>query len=302
MNFDCYAITTWPGYVFQTALCIKSIAQHFPAKPIHVIVDTNHAHEVDPWPNFFEDIQTYLGQQHWQFDNLVYHRVDDVPLIDKCKVGWWRQQLVKLNLDQYLPGNSWLIVDADIIFEQTLEFDTVPVKIDHLHALESDPITIGNRLYVQYMLNSEHNQISHDNFPACASAVPFRQLDRKLLTQLRNTVEQHHNQNFTQLHLDLLESEQIVAMDHDCKKMVMSEFELIEVYRHYLSDTPLLLQSVQWSHTFALECTGDYRFRHSSLADWALGREWLEAQHLQITDAQWQMSKRFKENMPHLRK
>lgn len=302
MNFDCYAITTWPGYVFQTALCIKSIAQYFPKKPIHIIVDTNHTHAVDPWPNFFEHLQIYLNQQYWQHDNLVYHRVDDVPLIDSCKVGWWRQQLVKLNLDQYLPGNHWLVVDADIIFEQTLEFDSVPVKIDHLYALESDPITIGNRLYVKHMLNTEYDRISHDNFPACASAVPFRQLDRKLLTQLRTMVEQNHNKNFTQLHLDLFESCEIVAMDPECKKMVMSEFELIEVFRRYLSDCPLPTRSVGWSHTFALQCDGDYRFRHSSLADWTLGREWLEAQHLQITDAQWQMSKQFRENMPYLRK
>lgn len=302
MNFDCYAITTWPGYCFQTALCIRSIAKHFPNRPIHVIVDTNHntGHPVaTPWPDFDQDIKQYIGSQNIQAE-IVWHTVNEVPAIDQCSVGWWRQQLVKLCLDQYLPGNSWLVIDADIIFDKALTFDCVPVKVDRFWALENDSITVGNRLYVKHLLNSEVVNLTYQGFPACASAVPFRQLNRKLLTNLRNHVEQIHQQDFVQMHVDMFESQQIVGYDPECRSMVMSEFELIEVYR--LMTDPLPVEPVHFDHTFTLECVGDHRFRHSSLSDWALGQEWLQAQHLQISDDLWQKSKQFQENMPHLRK
>ena len=118
MNFDCYAITTWPGYCFQTALCIRSILKHFPPRPIHIIVDTEHHTGnpiATPWPDFESDLKKYISEQHFKA-KIVWHTVEQVPAINQCPVGWWRQQLVKLCLDQYLPGNSWLVIDADIIF------------------------------------------------------------------------------------------------------------------------------------------------------------------------------------------
>jgi hypothetical protein len=150
------------------------------------------------------------------------------------------------------------------------------------------------------LLGTDVNSITCNNLPACASAVPFRQLDRKLLTMLRHHVEQIHQQDFVEMHVKMFESQQIVGYDPECRSMVMSEFELIEVYRHMTN--PVSFRAVHWDHTFAIECTGDYCFRHSSLSDWAIGREWLQAQRLQISDALWQKSKQFQENMPHLRK
>lgn len=304
MNFDCYAITTWPGYCFQTALCIKSIQQYLPPRPIHIILDTQHnnGHPVStPWPDFESDIKQYLEKQHIS-RGIVWHTVGEVPAIDRCPVGWWRQQLVKLCLDQYLPGDSWLVVDADIIFGQNLVFDRVPVKVDRFLALENDSITVGNRLYVKNLLQGNLTHLTYEGFPVCTSAVPFRQLDRQLLSGLRQRVQSIHNQDFIDLHLGMFESQRIVGYDPECRSMVMSEFELIEAYRQEFSGQPLPLQPTHFDHTYCLECAGQHKFRHSSLSDWTLGREWLEAQRLQISDELWQKSKQFKENMPHLRK
>ena len=192
------------------------------------------------------------------------------------------------------------MVDADIIFDQPLIFDHVPVKVDWYLEKQQDSITLGNRLYVKHMLNTEIDYITCDNLPACASAVPFRQLDRKLLTDIRAHVEHIHQQDFVDMHVDMFKAQQIVGYDPDGQSMIMSEFELIEVYRHMTN--PLPFRAVGWDHTFALECTGDYRFRHSSLPDWDVGRDWLQAQHLKISNKIWQKSKYFQENMPLLNK
>jgi hypothetical protein len=252
-----------------------------------------------PWPDFELDLKQYIAKEHFDAE-IVWHTVGQIPAINQCPVGWWRQQLVKLCLDQYLPGDSWLVIDADIIFDQPLTFDQVPVKVDWYRDLETDSITLGNRLYVKHLLNTDITSITCDDLPACASAVPFRQLDRKLLMDLRHHVEQIHQQDFVEMHVDMFKAQQIVGYDPDGQSMVMSEFELIEVYRHMTN--PLLFRAVHWDHTFSLECTGDYRFRHSSLPDWDVGRDWLQAQHLKISDEIWQKSKYFQENMPLLNK
>jgi hypothetical protein len=302
MNFDSYAITTWPGYFFQTALCIRSIIKHFPSRPIHIIVDTNHSngHPIaSPWPNFESDLKQYIQQQNLQLPEIVWHTVNEVPSIDQSNVGWWRQQLVKMCLDQYLPGDSWLVVDADIIFNGYPDFDKVPVIVDHLYARENDPITVGNRMYVKHMLGSDH-RITYNGYPACCSGVPFRQLNRLLLTQMRAHVENLHQIDFVKLHVDLCSRGKIVGYDPECKSMVMSEFELIEIYRKYFTDHPLPIHLVPGTHTYTLEIRNAGVYRHSSLKDWTLGKDWLQEQGLQISDDHWQMSKLFIENMPQI--
>jgi len=303
MDVERYVITTWPGYFFQTVLCIKSILEHLPARPIHIIVDDLHNNgypTTTPWPGFLDDLVKYVGDN--VYVPIEYHRFSDQPWASHCDVGWWRQQLVKLNLDQYIPGNSWFVIDADIIFAQTPDFGIVPVNLDRSFVSHANPIDIGNKLYVKYMLNTELTKLTCEGFPASSSGVPFRTLDRTLLQSLRKHVESIHHKDFNQLHIDLCNQQEIVGFDPEAKKMVMSEFELIEVFRQELSGNALMVKPIGCDHTYTLTPGPDRVYRHSSKKDWQLGREWLQAQNLNITDAQWQMSKLFIENMPTLQK
>lgn len=227
--------------------------------------------------------------------------MSEVPAIDRCHVGAWRQQLVKLCLDRYLPGETWLVIDADVIFEQSLDFDFIPVAAFSEQHAQTDSTSLGNRLYVKYMLGGPYEKIpiGNNNFAEC-SVVPFRQLTRSLLSQIRTHVEKLHQIDFIQLHLDLIQQGKIVGYDPECRSMVMSEFALIEIYRLYFSAHPMPTGNVGQHHTYTLDLNGDYRYRHSSLRDWNLGLEWLQAQGLRITDDQWQMSKLFIKNMPLL--
>lgn len=298
MKFDSYVITTFPGYFFQTALCIRSIRKYYPALPIYVLIDDI---DLAQWPTFVDDLKQYLGQQAHN-TNIEYRLFSQIPAIADCNVGWWRQQFVKCSIDLYVPGEQWLVIDADIIFNQTIAFDAVPVNVDRFGQRHLDPISIGNRKYVTYMLGIDQNILYADGMEASASAVPFRQLTQKLLQNLRKHVEQRLNQDFVQHQIELCRTQEIVGYDPTAQKMVMSEFEMIECYRAYVSNQSLPIRSIGNAHTFCLMPSEDQPYRHSSLKDWQIGFDWLHAQGLVGLETYWPLSQHYIENMPLLRK
>lgn len=298
MNFDSYIITTFPGYFFQTVLCVKSLREHFDTTvPIYILIDDC---DIDDWPTFKDDLQNLLTSKGIGY-KLIFKNFSDYEHIKNCNVGWWRQQLVKCLIDFYVDGNEWLIVDADIIFNQHINLDSIPVNVDRHGQRHLDPISVGNQHYVSYFLGIDQNVIYADGMVASASAVPFRQLNRKLLKNLRYYVEAHINDDFVKHHIDLCNRQEIVGYDPTAKKMVMSEFELIECYRAYISDQPKPIRSTASAHTYCLTPSLDQPYRHSSLKDWQLGYDWLQAQGLITNDQYWQKSQEWIKNRPYIR-
>lgn len=299
MNIDCYVVTTWPGHCFQTALCLRSIVKHLPTRPIHIVVDTNYHNDSPiqtPWPTFESDIKQYIQNQGIPAQ-FKWHRVSDVPCIDQCSAVPWRQQLVRLCLDQYIPEESWVWIGADIIFADALNFDYIPVVYG---TNQIATVSLGVKQYVKHLLHSDHDHIVFRNVPVCAESIPLRLMNRTLLTNLRSHVENLHGKDFVQLHLDWFASHQIVASDPHGMAMNMCDLTLLEVYRQYLSDQAVAVRPIGRAHTFSLQSFERIQIRHSGLTDWAVGRTWLEAQHLKISHKLWQSSAEFKDNLPHV--
>jgi hypothetical protein len=128
------------------------------------------------------------------------------------------------------------------------------------------------------MLDVDQPFLGNDTDHLCASGVPFRYLSRELLTELRQRVEQIHNKNFLQLHLDLMKSGKIVAFDSSKQQMIMSEFQLIEVYRD------------QFRHDNFNIRIGTSAFEHDSVKDWHRERTWFESRAVPVSDQHWQLS------------
>jgi hypothetical protein len=273
MKIDRVVVTTFPGYFFITVLCLRSVKKYLSHLPIDIIIDD---FDLDHWPTYVDDCQQCLRSEFPDVDlNFVlFSRLANVD--DAQYGGWFRQQLIKLHLDQLIQGNNWLSVDADVIFKESPNLATIPVT-----RTSADTIDSGNRLYVKYMLDVDQPFLGNDTDHLCASGVPFRYLSRELLTQLRQRVEQNHCKNFLQLHLDLMKSGQIVAFDSDMQRMIMSEFQLIEVYRDQFSNDNFNIR------------IGTSAFDHDSVKDWHRSREWFEFQGVTVTDHQWQLCQQF---------
>jgi len=75
-----------------------------------------------------------------------------------------------------------------------------------------------------------------------------------------------------------MKSGDIVAYDPSCQRMIMSEFQLIEVYRDQFRRDNLAIK------------VGTSAFEHDSVKDWHRDRTWFESQAVPVSDQHWQFS------------
>ena len=275
MNIDRIVLTTFVGYYYTQILCLRSIQKYAAGFPIDIIIDD---FDIQHWPSYPEDCQQYILDNFPDLD-ITFHWFSDFAGMEQVKTGgWFRQQLVKLHLDRFVSGNCWLLVDADVEFLEPPNLDIVSAVVRQ----ESDPINIGNRLYVQHMLNCDEPWVVNEHEYWCLSGVPFRLIQRDLLEQLRIKIAKVHNDNVFYMHLKMFNKDELVAFDPESKKMIMSEFQLIEVFRHRYYHSPLPIFK-----------TSSSKYNHSSMKDWQFERKWFEQQNVQVNDREWTLSQTF---------
>jgi hypothetical protein len=275
VNIDRIVLTTFPGYYFSQIFSLRSIQQYASGYPIDIIVDD---FDINYWPSYVNDCQNLIQTNFPNLD-IVFHRFSDLPGMERVQTGgWFRQQLVKLQLNNLVQGNNWLVVDADVEFLGQPCID----KISGMVRPKPDPIDIGNRLYVQHMLDCDQPWVVDEQQYWCLSTVPFRYIPRDLLQQLQNKVENAHQQSLFELHLGLFESNQLVAYDPQSLTMVMSDFQLIEVFRHRYYHTPLPIGQ------FAVG-----NFSHSSTKDWQFDRSYFQQRNVSVSNREWELSQLF---------
>lgn len=276
MNIDRIVLTTFPGYFFTQVLSLRSIQQHAAGFPVDIIIDD---FQLTHWPTYVDDCRRYLDYC-FPDNNFNYYLYSQLPGIEKVQTGgWFRQQLIKMYLDHLLPGNRWLVVDADVVFLETPGVDMLSATMGN-----GGPIDLGNRLYVEHMLGTDQPWVVSKDEYWCLSAVPFRLIERDLLIELRDQAEKLHG-DFLQHHLDLFEKQQLVAFDPEGQTMIMSEFQLIEVFRNRYYKHPLPIGICVASD-----------FEHSSIKDWNFDRSWFEERGIYITDQLWECSQQFGKN------
>lgn len=272
---DRVVVTVFPGYCFMSVLCLRSIQKYFPNTPVSIIIDD---FGLDLWPDFCEQYQTFINSQfpEIKFDYRKYSELADV---DSANMGgWFRQQLIKLHVDHFVQETHILLVDADVILEELPKLNLVPVN-----SFPITPISVGFHLYIEFMLGIDP-WLGTKEQNLGSSWIPIRYVTRDLLKSLRDHVEQKHKQNFLQLHLDLMRQQKIVAYDPDCKTMVMSEFEMLEVFRRHL-----------WTTSFPLSQDAS-KFYHTSEKDWHRAKSWFEDRQVVIEDSLWKKMQIFGSN------
>lgn len=278
-------VITYPGHFHITALCLQSL-RHFRTdiQTIYIICD-----DLSDciWDNYLQDCETYYKKITY---NLKILPASILPGINKCQHGWWRQQLVKLNLDQIVPGDNWFVTDGDIVFD-----DPINIRwITPIHVRESaeDPISIMVKKYVDKMLGSSIPHLSGSNGRyALTSSIPFRHLEANILKDLRIHVSDQLGEDFIAAHIRMFETGEIVAYEPEAKLMVMHEWELIEAYNQLCYPDKFSIVEVGsgynlYTHTNMLQ--PPYRYRVNHQVDSQNGREWFERQNLLIQDFYWQ--------------
>lgn len=281
-------ILTFPGHFFQTALCLRSVVNLHPdcAETVTVIADDV---QCEPWTNYVQDLQQTLGSVHKV--NIV--PVSTLPFIRDCVAGWWRQQLIKLTLDQILTESEWFVVDGDVIFQSRCDVkDRVPISRRYDATSRWSQMCVN---YVRGVLGTDQGIMHDHDQPVITSPVPFRHLDRDLLQALRDHVESRFHGDFVEMHLKWFQDQTIVADINPPTRWVMSEWELIECFRQMVLGQQLPYHELGSGYQTDVDldkvngCNGI--FLHSYQRDTEIGQTWFRNQGIAVPDPIWQQAK-----------
>lgn len=219
---DAIAVITYPGHCVTTLLTLKNLHNLTGWQvPVYLFVD-DIGQQYQTWDgDYIKDIRNF-----YQFDfKVVKFSEFEWPYIWD---GWLTQQLVKLNVDRFLPGNVWYVTDGDVYLKEMLHhgttpFNYVPDRNKLIHA--------QNRSYLSHILKTDDILLEQDNRLLFTHHAPFRWLDKMTLQQLRTHVSKIHGNDFNLVHLHLIKEERIIGFGPTKESLSMTEWDLIEIFR-----------------------------------------------------------------------
>jgi hypothetical protein len=272
-------ILTFPGHFYQTHLTVRSLLRYYPeiAQISFFLDDVQQG----PWTQYIGDFDSSIGL----VCPIAYdiHPVSEIWLMSQCVAGWWRQQLVKLTLDQILPHTEWFVVDGDVIFGTRCEVRrSVPIT---RFGDNKSPWGLMCANYVQGLLGTELGCIRDQDQQVATSPIPFRYLDRDTLSGLRQHVENRYQRDFVQAHLAWFQDQTIVANWDPPVRWVMSEWELIECYRRYVLDQSWPLIDI--GSGYGIDCEIRDGFHHTYQRDTEMSWQIFPTRGQQIDPVIW---------------
>jgi hypothetical protein len=282
-------VLTFPGHFFQTVLSLASIQKCYsPVDRWYIIIDDLAQ---GPWNTYQQDFENYL-KHNVSWLSYELYRTSDIDRLDQCVAGWWRQQLIKLTLDQIVPGDRWFVVDGDVIFRSRFDVQgRVPISRRHDASSRWSQMCVN---YVRGLLGTSQGILyDHDN-AVITSPVPFRSLDKNVLQALRSHVEYRFREDFIDLHLAWFRDQTIVADIDPPTRWVMSEWELIECFRQIVQKEILPYQDIGSGYQIDVDITtlnpAAPVFLHSYLRDTEIGSQWFRDQGISVDTLIWKKS------------
>lgn len=284
---DTAVVVTFPGHFFLTRLCTQSIERCYPEiRKIYVVYDQVTA---EHWPDYLSDCQQfYTPGIGVVYEFVSFDQIDSG--ISQCKIGWYRQQLIKCCLDQVLPEGSWLVVDGDVIFDQHVAVDSVIPVQQHPLTYKTNPITLMVLNYLKTVTGQPDHFLMSDGHYYTTSSIPFRAISRNMLRELRRVVEANVSANFVSWHVDQVHRQELIVYNDQPTKMIMHEWELIESIHHLIDpgSRPLLILGPGNDTLHVNDQHSIMQFRHGYYKDAELPEAWLREQLLDFDDVLWQ--------------
>lgn len=281
-------ILTFPGHFWQTQLCLQSLQRCYPEiDRLSIIADDAAA---GPWQQYVSDLTDQIAQRSDRSLQII--PVTTLHAVRGCEAGWWRQQLIKLTLDTIMPDDRWFVVDGDVIFVSRCDvLDKVPVSRRFDQQANWSKMSVN---YVRDVLGISPGFLADDDQRLVTNPIPFRYLDRDLLLSLRRHVERRLDLDFVQAHIMWFQDQTIVADIDPPDRWVMTEWELIECYRHAVLGQRL--EFVEIGSGYQVDVDLDQLrdrsnlFLHSYRRDTEIGSDWFAHMGIEIDPAIWHRS------------
>ena len=219
---DAVAVITYPGHCITTLLTVKNLQNLTGWQvPVYLFVD-DIGKQYQEWNgDYIDDIRKFYD---FEFRVVKFSEFGWPYIWD----GWLTQQLVKLNIDRFLPGDTWYVTDGDVYVKELLEYGTTPFNyVPDRNKL----IHAQNRSYLKHILKTPDILLEHKNRLLFTHHAPFRWIEKHHLQRLREHVSRIYVNDFNLVHLQLIRNERIIGFGptEDC--LSMTEWDLIEVFR-----------------------------------------------------------------------
>lgn len=283
-------VITYPGHFFQTRMCIDSIKYFYTElQNIYIVYDDI---TIEYWPDYISDCSKFYNyNKKIPLEFVPFSQID--ANISQCKVGWYRQQLVKCCIDQGLPGNEWFVVDGDVIFDEHVDIRGVTPA--HYRPDTNDLLFKMVVNYIQFALGVEEHPLVADGQYKVTSAIPFRILSKDMLQELRRRVEANIGGEFVTRHVEMVHNQELIAFSNDTNNMVMHEWELIEAVHHLVNPDAYKIVDVGSGYDTMKHTSSAMpaRFRHGFYKDAELPEVWMQSQFWDFPMDLWQKSKNY---------
>ena len=229
---DAVVLMSYPGHCLSTLATLKNILDLSGwSVPVHFFIDDQGTHwqtwPLDPGDDDYLDEFARICRSNFSQQDLVFHRFSDFGF-QHIYDGWLRQQMVKLNLDRFLPGHTWYVSDGDVLCDRLLDRDEVPFNFV---ADPSHSVNRQNESYIRYFLGLEDARLTYLGRPIFTHAIPCRWIIRDNLVDLRFHSSCLLKNDFNYEHIRLMRAERILGLGPSDDYLSMTEWDLLENYR-----------------------------------------------------------------------
>jgi len=222
---DAIALINYPGHFLSTLGTIKNFLEITEWRPPWYIFVDDLGPQWDAWPNYLQDLKTAIDNNFPELNpTYILFSEFQFPYIWD---GWLRQQIVKLNLDRFLPGDLWYVTDGDVICERLISANEIPYNYQKTH---NTLINAQQHSYLKQMLGiSETLNINGDNI--YTHHIPVRWVARDDLHGLYRHISDVNGNDSNIVHFNLMKNERIIGYGPTAEHQSMTEWDLLETWR-----------------------------------------------------------------------
>jgi hypothetical protein len=219
------ALINYPGHFLSTLGTIKNFLEITEWRPPWYIFVDDLGSQWQAWPTYLNDLRFAIDLNFPGLDpTFVLFSEFQFPYVWD---GWLRQQMVKLNLDRFLPGDLWYITDGDVICERFIAANEIPYNYQTTH---NPLINAQQYTYIKHMLGIEKKlQLNGENI--YTHHIPVRWVTRDDLHGLYRHVSKNVGNDANIAHFNLMREERIIGYGPTPDHMSMTEWDLLETWR-----------------------------------------------------------------------